>query len=481
MNYAEQIAAFEARRKTLVDANEAIMATAADEGATLDADQAATFDENEADIAEIDKHLDRLRKMEKAALAKATAVEGVATQENGSTVRGGQRVEVKRQEKLEPGIGLARLVKCFGMANGDMQRASNLARQRYGEESDAFGTLKTLSDRGFNAIEKSEVPAGSTTSSSWAEDLVGDTTSAFADFVEYLRPQTILGKFGANGIPSLRRIPFRVPLVSQTAGGEGYWVGEGKGKPLTSFDFSRTTLEPLKVANICVLTEEVIRDSSPSAEAIVRDQLVEALRARLDIDFISPTKTADSGVSPASITNAAPNGAASGTGDADDVRADIRSLLNEYIAANNPPTTGVIVMRSDTALALSMMVNALGQSEFNGIGMNGGTLLGIPVITSQHVPSGIVVMVNASDIYLADEGGFRLDMSREASLEMLDSSLAMDAIGVVPGTAASMVNLWQTNCVGFLAERTINWAARRSTAVAYLSGVAWGGAVNDLS
>jgi HK97 family phage major capsid protein len=480
MNYAEQIGAFEARRKTLVDANEAIMATAADEGATLDADQAATFDENEADIAEIDKHLDRLRKMEKAAVARATPAAGGNASDAG-TSRGGQRIEVKRQEKLEPGIGLARLVKCFGMANGDMQRASNLARQRYGEQSDAFGTLKNLSDRGFNAIEKAEVPAGSTVADSWAEDLVGDTTSAFADFVAYLRPMTILGKFGTGGIPSLRTVPFRVPLVSQTAGGEGYWVGEGKGKPLTSFDFSRTTMEPLKVANICVLTEEVIRDSSPSAEAIVRDQLVEALKARLDIDFINPAKTAVNGVSPASITNGAPHGAASGTGDADDVRADIRSLLGEYVAANNPPTTGVLIMRSDTALALSMMVNALGQSEFNGIGMNGGTLLGIPVITSQHVPSGVVAMINAADVYLADEGGFRLDMSREASLEMLDGSLTMDAIGVVPGTAASMVNLWQTNCVGFLAERTINWARRRTGSVAYLTSVAWGGAVNDLS
>lgn len=479
MNYAEQISAFEARKKTLSDANEAIMATAAEAGATLDADQSEQFDENTADIAEIDKHLGRLRTMEKAALSRATPAAG-DTADNASTARGGHRIEVKRQEKLEPGIAMARLVKCFGMAKGNLWQASQLAQHRYGENSEAFGALKGMADRGFMAIEKAEVPAGSTVADSWAEDLVGDTTSAFADFVEYLRPQTIIGKFGTNGIPSLRRIPFRVPLISQTGGGAGYWVGEGKAKPLTSFDFARTTLEPLKVANIAVLTDEVIRDSSPSAEAIVRDQLVEALKARLDIDFIDPAKTASAGVSPASITNAAPNGASSGS-DAEGVRDDIRSLLGEYVAANNPPTTGVLIMRSDTALALSMMVNALGQNEFNGIGMNGGTLLGIPVITSQHVPAGIVVMVNASDVYLADEGGFRLDMSREATVEMLDSSLTGDSIGVVPGTAASTVSLWQTNSVGFLAERTINWAARRTNSVAYLSGVAWGGAVNDLS
>jgi hypothetical protein len=481
MSYMEQIASFEASRAAKASEQKSIMDEAASKGETLDADGQEKFDELQGEIEAIDGHLKRLSQVEKSVGASlATPVAG-DTAANASASRGGTDVRVKAQPKLAPGIALARIVKCFGMAKGNVYDASRLAGIRYGEDSNAFGTLKSLAERGFQAIEKAEVPAGSTQTNSWAEDLVGDTTSAFADFVEYLRPQTILGKFGNNGIPSLRRVPFRVPLISQTGGGAGYWVGEGKAKPLTSFDFARTTLEPLKVANICVLTDEVIRDSSPSAEAIVRDQLVEALKARLDIDFIDPAKTASAGVSPASITNAAANGAASGAGDADDVRADIRSILNEYIAANNPPTSGVLIMGSGTALALSMMVNALGQNEFNGIGMNGGTLLGIPVITSEHVPSGIIVMLNASDIYLADEGGFRLDMSREASVEMLDSSLTGDSIGVVPGTAASTVSLWQTNSVGFLAERTINWAARRASAVAYLSGVAWGGAVNDLS
>jgi hypothetical protein len=480
MNYAEQIGAFEGRRKTLSDANEAIMAAAADAGATLDAEQSEQFDENTADIAEIDKHLGRLRTMEKAALTRATPVLDVTNAANGSAARGGHRVEVKRQEKLEPGIGLARLVKCYGMANGNMDRAARLASNAYGENSNAHGTLKMLSDRGFNSLEKAEVPAGATVANNWAEDLVGDTTSAFADFVEYLRPQTILGKFGTNGVPSLRRVPFRVPLISQTAGGSGAWVGEGKAKPVTSFDFSRTTLEPLKVANICILTDEVIRDSSPSAEAIVRDQLVQALVGVIDTDFVAVANSGTSNVKPASITNAASNGAASGT-DAEAVRDDIRSLLGEYITANNPPSSGVLIMRSDTALAISMMVNALGQTEFNGIGMGGGMLLGIPVITSQYVEAGVVIMANASDIYLADDGGFRLDMSREATVEMLDSSLTGDSIAVVPGTAASTVSLWQTNSVGFLAERTLNWAARRTSAVAYISGAAYGGSVNDLS
>src|SRR5690625_5756789 len=72
-------------------------------------------------------------------------------------------------------------------------------------------------------------------------------------------------------------------------------------------------------------------------------------------------------------------------------------------------------MPTTTALALSLMQNPLGQSEFPGITMNGVTLFGLPVIVSQYVPAGTVVLVNSSDIYFADEGGVAVDMSREAS------------------------------------------------------------------
>lgn len=475
--YAEQISAFETKRAGLVAANDAIMEKAATEGTTLDAAQKEEFDGNTADIAEIDDHLKRLRQAEKSAAEKAVPVAG-EKEADGAQSRSGIQIV---KPKLEKGIEFARLVKSFGVAKGSIGEAIGFAAARYGTDSDTVGILKGMQTRGFDKIEKAEVPAGANISGNWADALVGAETSAFADFVEFLRPMTILGKFGNNGIPSLRRVPFRVPLITQTGGGEGYWVGEGKPKPLTSFGFSRTTLDPLKVANIAVLTMEMVRDSSPSAEAIVRDQLAEALAQRLDIDFINPAKTASNGVSPASITNGADSIAASGTGDADDIRLDVQSLMQKFVNANNPLSSGVWVMSAGSALALSLMVNPLGQPEFPTINANGGTFFGLPVIISEYVGANylagnIVVLMNAGDVYFADEGGISVDMSREASLEMLDSSLQGSAVADV--NATSLVSLWQTNSVGFLAERTVNWARRRSTGVTYLTGVAWGGTVN---
>lgn len=454
--YAEQISAFEAKRAANLAAMESIMAKAAEEGATLDAEQQEEFDNLQADNEAIDSHLKRLRTLEKAAAAKAVPAAGdsptVASQSRAGVVT------VQRSEKLAPGIAFARFAKVKAISRLDGERPRDVARSLYGENSQVYGMFV-----------KAAVAAGTTTDETWAGPLVGEETSAFADFVEYLRPQTILGRFGAGGVPSLRQVPFRTALVGQTSGGEGYWVGEGKAKPLTKFDFSRRTLEPLKVANIAVVTEELLRDSSPSAEALVRDQLAAALRARLDTDFIDPAKAAVPGVSPASITNGVTPIPSAGS-DADSVRADIRAVFGQFIAANNAPTSGVWIMPATTALALSLMQNPLGQAEFPGISMNGGTLFGLPVIVSQYVPDGTVVLVNASDIYFADEGGVAVDMSREASLEMADNP-SHDSDTPAP---AELVSLFQTNSVAFRAERTLNWAPRRDEAVAVLSDVAWG-------
>jgi len=284
---------------------------------------------------------------------------------------------------------------------------------------------------------------------------------------------TIIGKFGVGNVPSLRTVPFRVPLIGQTGGGSGYWVGEGKPKPLTSFSFDRSTLEPLKVANIAVVTMELLRDSSPSADLILRDSLARALQERLDTDFIDPNKSASAGVSPASILNGISPITSTGNAAAD-IREDIRLLFAAFIAANNAPTSGVWIMAATTALALSLMQNPLGQSEFPGISMNGGTLFGLPVIVSEYVTAvtagSNVALVNASDIYLGDDGGVQVDVSREASLQMLDNPTN----NVTTPTPTNMVSLWQTNSVGFRAERTINWARRRASAVAWLDGVNWG-------
>jgi HK97 family phage major capsid protein len=479
MNYAEQIAAFEAQRTTKATEQRGIMDAAAEKGETLDADQQEEFDTLSDEIDAIDKHLDRLSRVEKSTGRGAVAVNGKTAEE--ATASRESRVIVKAQEKLEPGIAFARLVKSLGAAKGDMGRATIIAKSRYGEDSDAYGALKSIYEHGGDALafagleafqQKAAVTAGSVVSGNWASDLVLTEGGAFADFAEYLRPQTIIGKL------NLRKVPFDTALGISTIAGSGYWVGEGQAKPLTAFNFDKTTLTPLKCANIVVLTQELLLRESANAEVMVRDEMKNALVQLIDTAFIDPTNAGTANVKPASVANGAPHSAATGTGDAQDVRDDLRSLINEFIVANQQSGDIVLLMRATDALGAGMMVNALGQPEFPNISMGGGSLFpGLSVVTSQVVPSGTVIALQPSEIFLADDGGFKVDASTEASLQMLDNPTNASA----DGTATSMVSMFQTNSVAFLCERIINWKKRRTTAVTYLTGVQWGGSVNDLS
>jgi HK97 family phage major capsid protein/HK97 family phage prohead protease len=451
-----QIAPKELRMKSLMQAT-------IDDGRELNESEAEEFDDLASETKGLKTQLARLRALDSSA-ATAKAVTGNDDVQGSASRAGRVHAEVKTHE--EKGIGFARLVQCYARANGDAYQAAEIAKRRYpnmGREQ--MGQIQM--------VLKAQVDAGTTTDTSWAEPLA-QPTNLVSEFVEYLRPMTIVGKFGVGNIPSLRRIPFNVKFPSQTSGGEGYWVGEGRAKPLTKFNFASTVLRWCKVANIAVLSEDLIRLSSPSAELIVRNSLAEALQARLDTDFVNPSLTAIADVRPASIAQGAATSACSGV-DAAAVREDLKTLLGTFVTNNVPTATVVLIMRTAQALSLSLMRNALGGREFPDITMNGGMLEGIPVITSQYVPSGVVIACVASEIYLSDDGGVSIALSREASLEMdTDPSSASDDSPSL-SVESQLVSMFQTNSVAIRAERWINWKRRRTAAVSYLTGTGWGG------
>lgn len=444
---AEQITAFENTRAAKAARMADIMNEAGEQDVTLDTEQADEYDGLRDDLKEIDAHLGRLREQEalQAVTAKPPRVDAT---ERGMADRAQSPITIVRETKLPPGIEFARYVKALAAAKGNPQIAYEIAKAQYPDNGRVHNVLKAA------------VAAGTTTDPTWAGPLVDYQTFA-GDFIEFLRPTTILGKFGANGIPSLFNVPFNIKIPAQTSGGSAYWVGEGKPKPLTKFDFSQIELRWAKIASIAVLTEELVRFSNPSADTLVRNALAEAVRARMDIDFIDPAKAVVANVSPASITNGVTPIASTG-----DVSADLDALYTEFITANLSTASGVFIMSEITAQQIARVKTPLGQSEYPNIGPRGGSLEGVPVITSQYVPVGTIILVAADQVYLADDGQVVIDASREASLEMLDNPTNASA----PPTATSLVSLWQTNSIGIKAERFVNWQKRRAEAVAMVTG-----------
>lgn len=450
MNIAEQIKSFETKRATLAAAMETIMSKAADEGRTLDAEEEEKYELNSAEIKSVDVHLTRLRDMENAMAKTAKPVTKTAGGEVAIVENRAPGI-IHVEQKLEKGIAFARFAKALAAANGSRSEALEIAKKQYPLDAKLHHVLKAA------------VGAGTTTDPTWAGSLVEYQEYA-NDFVEFLRPQTIIGRFGQGTIPALRQVPFNIRIPAQTSGGSANWVGQGKAKPLTKFDFESITFGFSKVAAIAVLTDELIRFSNPAADALVRNALAEAVIARLDTDFINPAKAEVAGVSPASITNGIAG--IPSTGDPD---ADAEAAFAQFVLANLQPTGGVWIMSSTNALALSMKKNALGQKMYPEMTLLGGTFQGLPAIVSQYAGTNLTLL-NAPDIYLADDGGVAVDMSREASLEM-ESDPTGDS---VTPTGTEMVSMFQTNSVAIRAERWINWKRRRTAAVAVITGVNYG-------
>jgi len=453
----EQIAALEAKRQAQIARKETLRAKADEEGRLMLDTENQEFDGLNSEIGSIDDDLKRLSDHQKQCKAATpiTAETG-ATQKTAMAARSGV-VTVRTPADVEKGMAFTRFAMALMASRGDRQLAYDLARGNQRWKDTTPQVEKLLGNGQAFIVAKEAAAAADTATSGWASQLA-DYTYMASEFIEYLRPLTIIGR-----IPTLRRVPFNIKVPTQTAGSSPLWVGEGLVKPVKKMTFSTATLKFAKVADIIVLTEELVRFSNPSAEALVRTDLAAGIRQFLDEQFVDPTVIAVADVSPASITNGATNAAASG-GTADDFRYDLQLGLQQIIAANIDPAGVYILMQSSLALAMSLMRNDLGNKEFPDLTASGGSLEGFTCVTSQSVPAGVIVIMQPSEIMLADDGGIAIDVSREATVTMDD--------GVSPAVSTT-VNLWQNNLVGIRAEREINWRRRRDEAVYYITAAAY--------
>lgn len=458
MKIREQIEGFQKSIDTAKDRLKALSEAAGAEGRSFDAAETEEFDTLMSEIDTAEQQIKRLEKLEGMNFEKAAPVATVPGTQTASASRAPAVVHTVKNE--EPGMSFAQFALSMFVAKGHAGQAQHLVETHFKDNVRLKGIMKAA------------VQAGTTLDPVWAGNLV-DYRNMSSEFIEYLRPRTILGQFGANGIPALRRIPFNVRIPGKTIAGTAGWVGEGARKPVTESGYNAVELKWAKLAAISVVTDELVRFSDPSIVTLVRDDLAEAIVERMDIDFINPAKAAGTGatLSPASVTNGAPSFPSSGN-DADSIRADIATLWEGADSTNMPASSAVYITDSRTARRLSMMFNPLGNREFPNVTVTGGTIDGVPVIVSNYVPSdssgSLFILAFASEIYLADDGVVTIDTSREATIFMNDAAQSTSV------TLADFVSMYQTNQQAIRAERYVNWAKRRAQAVSYLTGVNWG-------
>lgn len=452
----EQITGLENKRAASFARMQEIQNSALSEGNTKDEAQKEEFKTLKMELKAIDDELTDLRDMERLSITKATPITATTSAVTASELRGGTSTTpvISVKANVPKGTSFARMCMALAAGRGDSYQTLQHAKQW----QDSTPEVEQMVQHMWRT--KAAVAAGTTTDSTWAGPLV--VTQPLNEFLELLRPRTLLGR-----IPGLRQVPFNVSVPTQTTGGTYGWVGQNKPKPVTKADYSTVTVPFAKAAGIIVLSEELVTLSTPSAENLVREEMIAGMGAFLDAQFQDPAVAVSAGVNPASITNGAATAAASGT-TAAAAKLDLAGRVAVFTAANIPLEGSVWLMSDSNAFGLSISLNALGQPLFPGMTPQGGTLLGMPVVVSNSL-STRVVLVHAPSILYADEGGVRIDVSREASVQM--DSAPTDTVDAT----TVYLSLWQRNLVGLRAERMITWIRARSAAVTYLTAAAYVG------
>lgn len=457
MNLAEQIAALLETRKEKATKMQQVAQKSMDESRSMEDAEAQEFDTLESEVKRLDEDIKRLRnlqRMQEGEEARTAQPIDEQARENANGAVGTKGIthaRPKNTQKQEPGTGFARFARVKLLAQVEREPVETVAKSLYPDDD------KLVS------VVKAPVPAANTNDPAWAGNLINDA-SVFADFVEYLRPMTLLGQVQGR----LRRLPFDTPVLVQNSGGQAAWVQEGSAKPVTQWSYSKTKLEPLTVAAIAAATRQQLMRASVDADMLFRDELARAVGSTMDSTFATPSIAAVPDESPGSIFNGVaaltPNGDTGIIG----VRCDIATMLNAHNDANLNFDGLFWVMSGRNAIALSQMTNEIGNLAYPTVTPTGGTLAGFPVIVSNYAPADFVALVKGSEIYYGDEGGLDVAVSDQASLVMDNDP---GGSSTTP-TGTQVVSMFQTNSVAFRVERFVNWQRRRDQAVAWMQ-VQW--------
>ena len=353
---------------------------------------------------------------------------------------------------LPTGTALSRFIMCLCKARG----VSSTAAEYAAAFRDTPHVQAAFESYRGHFVGKAGVPAATTTDSTWAEPL---RQSGIADeFLSLARGVSIVGAMEAR----MRRVPFYMAVPRQNSTGTaGGWVAEGAAAPVVLYAYDTITLVSHKIGKQLVVTDALLRFGNPNTERLIRESAVVEHTQLLDQQFLDPTVTATA-ANPASITANATE--ITSTGDtATAITADLGSLTNAI------ETSGRALVWITTPKILTRIAQVLGAAASDVP----RTLFGLPIIISANSPNQIT-LADAAEILYADEGDTEVSVSREATIEMLDSPTNNSATA----TPTTLVSMFQSNSAALNIIRWVNWEVARDGAVSFMEYLTAGARTN---
>jgi HK97 family phage major capsid protein len=244
--------------------------------------------------------------------------------------------------------------------------------------------------------------------------------------IELLRNKTIVRGSGIPVVP-MRRGSMSMPR--QTGAGTAAYVGEARRINPSQQTFGQLNLLAKKLAALSALSNDLIRESDPSADMIVRNDLVQVMAREEDSAFLRGDGTGYRPMGLRSWINSA-NVFASTGATLDQKTNDLFDLILR-VERNNIDLFNAcwfISVRTKSGLMRQRDVN--GNFVFKDE-MERGTLLGWPYYASNAVPTTLGLGTNESEIYfvetsqciIADTMGLEVVVEPNGTYELSDGTV----------------------------------------------------------
>jgi hypothetical protein len=187
----EQIASFEATLAAKVEERDAIMNKSADEGVTLDAEQTEAYDALDTEIQNLNAHIARLKKLETENVKAAKEVTG-KTKEEGPPRATSPASVVK--DTMPNDIAFGAMVLCKAHSYLELQKGNlitpmQVAKNRYPGNARHPGVLR---------CRRPPWPVARPPTRTSRPRCLAPAAVLESAFLEYLRPKTLIDRFGTN-------------------------------------------------------------------------------------------------------------------------------------------------------------------------------------------------------------------------------------------------------------------------------------------
>lgn len=431
-----RITALKQRLAAALDQMDGILATAqADNDRDLTAEEAKAFDDLKAESEKLQAAIAREQDLLDR---KAIAARPVNVPQGGGATH---TVPAQVAEKLEPGIQFARIVTALAATGMDQRAAANFAEQTWGT---AQGQIVANMEQSTN------------TKGGFLVD-----TAYSRDFIDILRPRVVIRSLGAVSVPMPDG---NLTMRKKTAGTSAGYIGERVAFPATDVTVGQITMSAKKLAALVPITNQLIRRASIGVEAMVRDDLVEAVALKEDQQFLRGTGSA---TAPAGLLNLVASSHkinANSTVNLATVTEDLGKLRLAVLNANVPMTRCGWIMSPRTKIFLETLRDGNGNIAFPTVAS--GTLYGYPIGVTTSVPDNLGTGTNESEIYFGDFAQFLIGDTMSVTIAASDVA-AYDDNGTIRAAFSN-----DETVIRIIEEHDTQ--LRYDTAFAVLQKVTWG-------